>query len=61
MNYTCQITTNRPVEAVVALWENPTHFKEWQDGFKSIIHLSGTPNTVGAKSKISFEGKVKWN
>lgn len=56
MKYTCSIEIDLPIDKVVALWENEKHFKEWQDGFQSIQHVSGTPNTEGAKSKIIFDG-----
>jgi len=56
MKYTCSVDINLPIEKTVALWENE-NFKEWQDGFKSIEHLSGTPNSKGAKSKIVLQGK----
>lgn len=52
----CSIEIDLPIDKVVALWENEKHFKEWQDGFQSIQHVSGTPNTEGAKSKIIFDG-----
>ncbi len=57
MKYTCTIEIDKPIDEVVALWENEAHFKEWQDGFKRIEHLSGTPNEIGAKSKIILEDK----
>lgn len=56
MKYTCVIEIVAPIGQVVKLWESEEHFKEWQDGFKSIEHLSGTPHTSGAKSKIMLEG-----
>jgi len=52
MKYTCTIEINAPLETVVSLWVNEDYFQEWQDGFKSITLLEGTPNTKGAKSKI---------
>ena len=57
MKYTCTVLINAPLDTTVALWKDETYFKEWQDGFKSIEHLSGTPNTKGATSKILFQGK----
>lgn len=59
MKYTCTIEINLPIDKVVQLWENEANFKEWQDGFKSIKHLSGTPNSKGATSKIVLEDKRK--
>jgi len=59
MKYSCTVHINLPITKVVALWENESHFKEWQDGFKSIEHLSGLPNRKGSTSKITFHDKRK--
>ena len=57
MKYTCSVEIDLPIDKTVGLWENENNFGEWQDGFESIEHLSGTPNEKGAKSKIVFNGK----
>lgn len=57
MKYTCTVDINLPIEKTVELWSDENNFKEWQDGFESIEHLSGTPDTKGAKSKIILDGK----
>jgi uncharacterized membrane protein len=59
MKYTCTVEINLSIDKVVQLWENEGNFKEWQDGFKSIEHLSDNPNTAGAKSRIFLEDKRK--
>ncbi|MFK8104748.1 MAG: SRPBCC family protein [Saprospiraceae bacterium] len=59
MKYTCTVEIDAPIKKVVELWEAEENFKEWQDGFQSIEHLSGTPNTEGAKSKIVLDGKMR--
>ena len=59
MKYTCSIVIEKPIAEVISLWDNPTYYEQWQDGFKSIELLKGEYNTVGAKSKILFDGKVK--
>ncbi len=59
MKYTCTVDINLPIDKVVSLWDNESNFKEWQDGFESIEHLSGSPNSKGTKSKIIFQGKRK--
>ena len=59
MKYSCTVEINQPIHKTVALWENENNFKEWQDGFESIEHLSGTRNEKGAKSKIILNGKRK--
>ncbi|MEE9430931.1 MAG: SRPBCC family protein [Melioribacteraceae bacterium] len=57
MKYTCIVNIDLTIDKVVTLWESENNFKEWQDGFESIEHLKGTPNSRGAKSKIIFGGK----
>ncbi len=59
MKYTTSILINAPLQKVVELWENPAHFHQWQDGFESITHLEGVPNTKDAKSKIVLNDKMK--
>ena len=59
MKYTCTIKINLPIDKVVQLWEDENNFKAWQDGFKSIEHLSGTPHTKGAQSRIILEDNQK--
>lgn len=59
MKYTCTVEINLPIDKVVQLWENEANFPAWQDGFKSIEHLSGTPNTKDAKSRIILEDRQK--
>lgn len=59
MKYTCTIEINLPLKQVVQLWENEANFKDWQDGFKSIEHLTGTPNTKGATSRIILEDRQR--
>lgn len=58
MKYSCNVEIEAPLKQVVALWKNEKHFAQWQDGFKSMEHLQGIPNTVGAKSRIKLnQGK----
>ena len=60
MNYTCFVEINLPLETVVKLWQDENNYKKWQDGFVSIEHLEGTPDTKGAKSRIMLkQGKRK--
>src|SRR5580692_1547369 len=54
MNHECTVDINAPVDKVVALFNDPNNLKEWQDGFVSYEHISGTPRTVGAKAKVNF-------
>ena len=59
MRYTCSVEIEASIDRVVALWEDESSFKEWQDGFESIEHLSGIPHTKGAVSKIVFQDKKR--
>lgn len=54
MKFTCSVEINQPVAKVIELFTNPDNLKEWQDGFVSLTHLSGTPGEVGAKSKMIY-------
>ena len=59
MKYTCTVKINLPLLETVELWKDENHFKSWQDGFESIEHQSGMPNTAGAKSKIILDGRQR--
>ena len=52
--YTLDIDINRPRATVIEIFDNPDNLAKWQPGFHSFAHLSGTPGTVGAKSKIIY-------
>jgi hypothetical protein len=57
MKFACSTDIDVPIDKVVALFNDPHNFKEWQDGFISYEPISGTPRTEGAKSKITFLNK----
>lgn len=60
MKYTCSVEINSPIGTVVDLWADENKFKEWQDGFVKIDHVSGEPGSIGSKSTIYLEqGKRK--
>ena len=59
MKYQCTITINLPIDRVLQIWQDESHFYEWQNGFQSIEHLSGIKNTKGAQSKIILDGPPK--
>lgn len=59
MKYSCTVIINAPIDKVVQLWEDETHFKDWQDDFKSIELIEGNIHAKGSKSKILFDGKHK--
>ncbi|MBT3383399.1 MAG: SRPBCC family protein [Prolixibacteraceae bacterium] len=55
MKFSCSVEINLPKNKVAELFNNPDNLKEWQDGFLDIEHLSGTPGTKGAKSKMIYK------
>jgi uncharacterized membrane protein len=60
MKFESSVDINAPIDKVVALFNNPENFKEWQTGFVGYEPISGTPRTAGAKSKVVYNyGKRK--
>ena len=57
MKFTCSVTINAPINKVVELFTNREKLKEWQDGYVGTKQISGTPGTVGAKSKITYKNR----
>lgn len=59
MNYTTEITVNKPIEEVMELFKNPDNLKSWQRGLKSTKLLKGKSGEEGAKRKlqINLEGR----
>lgn len=55
MKFKCSVTIDLPIDRVIQLFDNPNNLKEWQDGFVSFEHLSGTPGETGAKSLIKYK------
>lgn len=55
MKYTKEILINKPVEEVVALFDNPENMKKWMEGLQSFEHISGTPGQPGAQSRLKFK------
>ncbi len=55
MKYTCEIEINRPIEKVIALFDNPDNLKKWMEGLEHFEHLSGEMGQPGAKSRLKFK------
>ncbi|MDY8135632.1 SRPBCC family protein [Aquimarina sp. 2201CG5-10] len=55
MKFICNVEINVPIDRVIELFDNPDNLKEWQDGFISFEHLSGTPGEPGAKSLLKYK------
>jgi uncharacterized membrane protein len=54
MKYTVQIEINKPIDQVVALFDNPENMKKWMKGLQSFETISGTPGWPGSKSRLVF-------
>ena len=57
MKFTCTAVIDRPIAKVVEVFKNPGNLKKWQPGLMSVEPISGTPGTVGAKTKLVFQNK----
>lgn len=55
MKFSCSVDIENPIARVIELFDNPENLKEWQDGFVSLEHLSGTPGEAGAKSRLIYK------
>lgn len=54
MKYTEQVIIEKPIEEVIANFDDPEKLKEWMEGLQSFEHLEGTQGEIGAKSKLVF-------
>lgn len=54
MQYTCEIVINKPVEEVIALFDNPDYIAKWQPTFQGLEVLSGEPGGVGSKTRLDY-------
>ena len=54
MKYTCEIIIDKPLDEVIALFDNPENLKEWQPGLIELEHLSGEPGLPGAKARLKY-------
>ena len=59
MKFSCSVEIDQPLEKVVEFFDNPDNLKEWQDGFISLEHLSGTPGMPGAKSRLKYKAEKR--
>lgn len=55
MKYTNEIIINKPVDKVIALFDNPNNLDKWMEGLQTFVHISGTPGQEGAKSLLKFK------
>ncbi len=55
LKYINEVIINAPREKVVELFQDPQYISEWQPGFISLEHISGTPGQENAKSKLLYK------
>lgn len=51
MKFLCTIDVALPRNLLLALWQDPRKFKDWQGDFVHAELLSGSPGQVGARTK----------
>jgi hypothetical protein len=49
------VEVSLPIVKVVELFMDKNNFKEWKKGYISYEHISGTPNEVGAVTKLVYK------
>lgn len=60
MKFSCEVTINKPIDEVIAKFDNVENMKHWMEGLQSFEPISGTTGEVGAKAKLVFQmGKRK--
>ncbi|WP_299765652.1 SRPBCC family protein [uncultured Dokdonia sp.] len=55
ISYENEITVNASAKESWAIMSDESNLPKWIKGFKKTEHVSGTPNTVGAVSKVYIE------
>ena len=55
ISYETEIVVNKPVQESWAVMSDESNLPKWIRGFKKIEPVSGTPNTLGAVSKVYIE------
>ena len=55
MKYTIEIEINKPIDEVIALFDNPGNMDKWMKGLQSFEPISGIQGQPGAKSKLNFK------
>ena len=52
MKYTTRVVIELPRARVVELFENPDHYKDWQESLVSQERIDGEPGQVGTRTKL---------
>lgn len=54
MKYTCEIIVNLSLKDFIMKFANVENMKHWQQGLISVEHLSGDPDLVGSKMRLTY-------
>lgn len=55
VEYDCEVRIEKPAMEVWAVMSDESKMSEWIKGYKSSELISGTPNTIGAVTKVNIE------
>lgn len=55
MKYSTEIEINKPIDEVIALFDNPDNLEQWMEGLQSFETISGSPGQPGARSRLKFK------
>jgi len=54
LKYTVEIEIDKPIDDVIALFDDTDNLFQWMEGLQTFEPVSGTPGEVGAVSKLRF-------
>ncbi len=55
MKYQNSIVIQKPIDVVIALFDNPDNMKHWQPGLQSFELIKGVAGQPGAVSKLTYQ------
>ena len=55
MKYQNSIIIQKPIDEVIALFDNPDNMKHWQPGLQSFELIKGVAGQPGAVSKLTYQ------
>lgn len=55
MTYSTELIINKPIDKVIALFDNPDNLYKWMEGLQSFEPISGESGQPGAKSRLKFK------
>ena len=55
MKFKCSVIVHKPLEEVLAFFQNPDNLPLWQDGFVSCTPISGEPGQPGSKALFVYQ------